>query len=206
MRTPESTRRRRPDARQHPSKATDRRTASPCARRRNTRERVLVAGCGGSSPSPPATASSRRAAPDHHWVEHRNRRGRDELGLDRASAAGSGPLAFAKCMRANGVPNFPDPNPGGDGCSPSLGSTRHRPRSGRRRRSARSSWAAAPRPRLDDAPLPTDAGEAASGSRGACASTGIPSSRPQDDRPVPPRRHQRDNRFRRSDPSASRAR
>ncbi len=26
---------------------------------------------------------------------------------------GSGPLAFANCMRANGVPNFPDPNPGG---------------------------------------------------------------------------------------------
>jgi hypothetical protein len=24
-------------------------------------------------------------------------------------------LAFAKCMRANGVPNFPDPNPGGEG-------------------------------------------------------------------------------------------
>jgi hypothetical protein len=28
-------------------------------------------------------------------------------------AYGSGPLAFAKCMRANGVPNFPDSAPGG---------------------------------------------------------------------------------------------
>ena len=37
-----------------------------------------------------------------------------------ASASSSGPsdgapggLAFARCMRANGVPNFPDPSPGG---------------------------------------------------------------------------------------------
>jgi hypothetical protein len=30
-----------------------------------------------------------------------------------ASAGGSGPLAFAECMRASGVPNFPDPTAGG---------------------------------------------------------------------------------------------
>ena len=29
------------------------------------------------------------------------------------NASSPGPLAFAECMRANGVPNFPDPNPGG---------------------------------------------------------------------------------------------
>jgi hypothetical protein len=30
-----------------------------------------------------------------------------------APDAGGSALAFAKCMRASGVPNFPDPNPGG---------------------------------------------------------------------------------------------
>jgi hypothetical protein len=30
-----------------------------------------------------------------------------------ASAAGTGPLAFAHCMRAHGLPNFPDPNGSG---------------------------------------------------------------------------------------------
>jgi hypothetical protein len=57
---------------------------------------VLVAGCGGSSPSPTAAAGGGTAG-------------------STASAgrpAGS-LLAFAKCMRANGVPDFPDPNPGG---------------------------------------------------------------------------------------------
>lgn len=45
---------------------------------------LLVAGCGGGSPRPTAT-----------------------------SGYGSGPLAFARCMRADGVPNFPDPAAGG---------------------------------------------------------------------------------------------
>jgi hypothetical protein len=30
-----------------------------------------------------------------------------------APGSGGSALAFAKCMRASGVPNFPDPNPGG---------------------------------------------------------------------------------------------
>lgn len=64
---------------------------------------ILAAGCGGSSRTPTAAtvpggstsatsaARSRASAPD----------------------AGVSALAFARCMRANGVPNFPDPNPGG---------------------------------------------------------------------------------------------
>lgn len=51
---------------------------------------VLVAGCGGSSRS--AARSGSKAS----------------------GAGGSGPLAFAKCMRADGVPKFPDPGPGGN--------------------------------------------------------------------------------------------
>lgn len=33
--------------------------------------------------------------------------------LTDAARAGNGPLALARCMRANGVPNFPDPTGGG---------------------------------------------------------------------------------------------
>jgi hypothetical protein len=57
---------------------------------------ILVAGCGGSSASPTATAVGAASTSTS----------------SAQSAGGSGPLAFAKCMRANGVPNFPDPNPG----------------------------------------------------------------------------------------------
>ena len=52
---------------------------------------VLVAGCGGSSPSPTGGASTSAPA---------------------ASAVESG-LAFTKCIRSHGVPNFPDPKVSG---------------------------------------------------------------------------------------------
>jgi hypothetical protein len=66
---------------------------------------VLVAGCGGSSPAPTAatvggastSASSGAAASSSSTAP---------------GGGGSGPLAFARCMRASGVPNFPDPEPG----------------------------------------------------------------------------------------------
>ena len=64
---------------------------------------AVIAGCGGSSPNP-ATASGGSTASKS----------------SAASASSSGPsdgaqgaLEFARCMRANGVPNFPDPSPGG---------------------------------------------------------------------------------------------
>jgi hypothetical protein len=51
---------------------------------------LLIAACGSSSPSKhPASAS--------------------------ASATVGSPIAFAKCMRAHGVPNFPDPGANGNG-------------------------------------------------------------------------------------------
>ena len=52
---------------------------------------VLVAGCGGSSPSPTGGASTSASA---------------------ASAVESG-VAFARCIRSHGVPNFPDPKVSG---------------------------------------------------------------------------------------------
>jgi hypothetical protein len=65
---------------------------------------ILLAGCGESSPSPTAGTLGGATTP----------------AASPASAGPTGPgagppnaLAFANCMRANGVPNFPDPQAGG---------------------------------------------------------------------------------------------
>ena len=65
---------------------------------------VLVAGCGGSSHSPTAATTSRLTTPAGG--------GAASSRSTAQTVSGSGPLAFAKCMRANGVPNSPDPNAG----------------------------------------------------------------------------------------------
>ncbi|HXB64777.1 MAG TPA: hypothetical protein VNV42_07885 [Solirubrobacteraceae bacterium] len=71
---------------------------------------VLVAGCGGGSPNPSvarlggATAAGSTAAAAG---------GAASSGSPSPSALGSDALAFARCMRSNGVPNFPDPQAGG---------------------------------------------------------------------------------------------
>jgi hypothetical protein len=70
---------------------------------------VLLAGCGGGSP------------PSAGGVAHLGANARSSTAAGAAGvAAGSGSgslevaaLAFAKCMRANGLPNFPDPSGGG---------------------------------------------------------------------------------------------
>ena len=111
MRTPEST----ADADQmqdsiHPKQLTGV-TASPRARRRNTRERRPGGWMRGKLAQPDRFGVERgKRLRDHHWVEHRNRRGATSSGSTAAGISGPGPLAFAECMRANGVPNFPDPS------------------------------------------------------------------------------------------------
>ena len=70
----------------------------------------MVAGCGGSSHSP--AAATVRAATTSRLTAAAGR-GAASSRSTAQSANGSGPLAFAKCMRANGVPNFPDPSAGG---------------------------------------------------------------------------------------------
>lgn len=66
---------------------------------------ILVTGCGASSPRPTtatgsgATASASRAP--------------STVAPTASDSTPPGPLAFAACMRAHGVPNFPDPQPGG---------------------------------------------------------------------------------------------
>jgi hypothetical protein len=71
---------------------------------------VLVAGCGGSVPSPTVarlggtgTSGSTAAVAG----------GAPGSGPSSPSTLGSDALAYAKCMRASGVPGFPDPKPGG---------------------------------------------------------------------------------------------
>ena len=75
---------------------------------------ILVAGCGGSSPSATTggAASSTASAVANAGAAT----------ISASSSPGSSPspaqpdqnlLNFARCMRANGVPNFPDPKPGG---------------------------------------------------------------------------------------------
>ena len=101
---------------------------------------VLVAGCGGSSPRPTASASSAASGSAiTAGSSNTTGAGATSSGSAAAGAGGSGPLAFAKCMRANDVPKSPDPIRNVERCSPLLESTRHRPRSGRPRRNARSS-------------------------------------------------------------------
>ena len=58
---------------------------------------LLATGCGHSSPGP---APSTTTPPAHHSRPARSR-------------ARPGPLAFAACMRAHGVPRFPDPSANG---------------------------------------------------------------------------------------------
>ena len=64
---------------------------------------LLVAGCGGASSNPGVAQLSSKTS---------------NAATSTAAAAGSGSpeaaaLAFAGCMRANGVPHFPDPKAGG---------------------------------------------------------------------------------------------
>jgi hypothetical protein len=70
---------------------------------------ILVAGCGGSSPGP--TAATVGGARTSESTPART-------GSTVPGVYGSGPLGFARCMRANGVPSFRDPTPGSVGCVP----------------------------------------------------------------------------------------
>jgi hypothetical protein len=70
---------------------------------------VVVAGCGGSSSSTTAATVAGASTPASTAA----------IGGSATTTGSSAPddiasqaLAFAKCMRANGVPNFPDPAPG----------------------------------------------------------------------------------------------
>jgi hypothetical protein len=83
---------------------------------------VVVAGCGGSSPSrsvPTVGAASASASSSANAGSAASAGASTAACADVTSSGSSGSnigppsaLVFAKCMRANGVPNFPDPVPG----------------------------------------------------------------------------------------------
>jgi hypothetical protein len=75
---------------------------------------VVLAGCGRSSPSSTAASVSGASATAASVGGASATASRAaSSGSTTSGRDGSGPLAFADCMRANGVPNFPDPKPGG---------------------------------------------------------------------------------------------
>jgi hypothetical protein len=71
---------------------------------------ILVAGCGRSSPSPTVARLGATTTSGSTAVAGG---GAASSGPFSPSALGSDALAYAKCMRASGVPSFPDPNAGG---------------------------------------------------------------------------------------------
>jgi hypothetical protein len=71
---------------------------------------ILAAGCGGSSQSSTGALPGTTAAASVGGATTGASSGAS-TGASTSSAPPSG-LAFAECMRANGVPNFPDPAPG----------------------------------------------------------------------------------------------
>jgi hypothetical protein len=71
---------------------------------------VLVAGCGGSSPS---STVARLGSTSISGSNAATGGGAASSGSPSPSALGADALAFAKCMRASGVPDFSDPKPGG---------------------------------------------------------------------------------------------
>jgi hypothetical protein len=73
---------------------------------------VLVAGCAGGSSSPAASTTSAASANSATTAGSSNATGAGTTSSASTTprTTGSGPLAFAMCMRADGVPNFPDPS------------------------------------------------------------------------------------------------
>jgi hypothetical protein len=71
---------------------------------------VLAAGCGASSHS---AATATIAGAGTHGSSAATHSNATSSSSTVPGDYGSGALAFARCMRANGVPNFPDPSPGG---------------------------------------------------------------------------------------------
>ena len=76
---------------------------------------VLITGCAGGSSSPTAAAGGGANAAASSTTGAGAATTSRSTGANSAGSSGGPPnaLAFAKCMRANGVSNFPDPQSGG---------------------------------------------------------------------------------------------
>lgn len=78
---------------------------------------VLVAACGASSPGPAAGTGggTSGSTAGRGATTARSDTTRGSYSTARSAGAAGPALAFARCMRANGVSSFPDPSPGGGG-------------------------------------------------------------------------------------------
>ncbi len=72
---------------------------------------ILIAGCGGSSDSVSTVAAAGGAARTDTSTTTGG--GATTSPPDAPANTNQTALAFSRCMRANGVPSFPDPSPGG---------------------------------------------------------------------------------------------
>ena len=163
---------------------------------------VMVAGCGGSSHTP-TTASAAGAAATSSTV---GTGGGAPSSGSTAAGAGSPGVAFAACMRSHGVPNFPDPSPGG-GLLFRVTAAINRSSPAFRAAQAKCRkllpGGGPPGPGSATHPSRADAGEAAQDRPVHAPARDLPVPRPQDLRPAQPvrLRLRSDNRLRRSDPS-----
>jgi hypothetical protein len=73
---------------------------------------ILLAGCAGSSGSRTTAASTAASGTTRTAASSTTTSAAESSGPTTPGAGGPGPLAFARCMRADGVPNFPDPHTG----------------------------------------------------------------------------------------------
>jgi hypothetical protein len=72
---------------------------------------VISAGCGSNAPSETGTASSTGTASN---TGSASSAGTASSGADKKLTKQEKAVEFAECIRANGVPHFPDPDPKGD--------------------------------------------------------------------------------------------
>jgi hypothetical protein len=72
---------------------------------------VISAGCGSNAPSETGTASGTGTASN---TGSASSAGTASSGADKKLTKQEKAVKFAECMRANGVPHFPDPDPKGD--------------------------------------------------------------------------------------------
>lgn len=93
---------------------------------------LVLAACGGASPqaAPPTTTTSTQASGTQHTTVPSSGSGSGVEGRPGSTSAqgsagnestGSYSLAFARCMQAHGVANFPNPNGSGSQLGPSSG-------------------------------------------------------------------------------------
>jgi len=75
---------------------------------------LVSAGCGSNAPSKSAAASSTTATSSAGSTGATSSAGTASSGADKKLSKQEKAVKFAECMRANGVPHFPDPDPKGD--------------------------------------------------------------------------------------------